>query len=276
MMLPKAAKLGILAGGGELPRLLIQACQNAGRDVFVIAFKDQCDAQTTQGVDHAWVRIGKAGESIEQLRAHNVEELVMAGRIQKPGMAQLMPDLRTLKFLASGVLSKGDDSLLSAIVHTLEVEEGFRMVGVQDVMPELLAPAGVLGHVQPTDEQKNAIAAAIHAAKDLGTKDLGQAAVARADTVVALEERAGTDAMLQSLVGNPQAVGAVLAKMMKPDQETRADLPTIGVATVEHAARAGLAGVVVEAGASLIINRAAVIQAADAAGLFVLGVRHDA
>jgi len=276
MMLPKAAKLGILAGGGELPRLLIQACRNAGRAVFVIAFKDQCDVETTQGVDHAWVRMGKAGQSIQELRANGVEELVMAGRIRKPGMAQLMPDLRTLKFLASGMLHKGDDSLLSAIVHTLEVEEGFRMVGVQDVMPELLAPVGVLGHIQPTEAQQGAIKAAIHAAKALGSKDLGQAAVAHADGVVALEERAGTDAMLESLEGNAQARGAVLAKMMKPGQETRADLPTIGVLTVEHAARAGLAGVVVEAGSSLILNRAAVIAAADAAGLFVVGVRHDA
>ena len=273
MMPTKARKLGILAGGGELPRLLIDACQRTGRAVFVIAFKAQCDPETVEGVDHAWVGVGKAGKSIEHLKANGVEELVMAGRIKKPSMAQLMPDVRTLKFFASGVLNKGDDTLLSAIVQSLESEEGFRMVGVQDVMPELLAPEGVLGSVTPSDADQGSIASAIHAALELGEKDLGQAAVAHEGRVVALEERAGTDAMLKSLIGNAQAKGAVLAKMLKPGQERRADLPTIGVATIENAMLAGLSGVVVEAGASLIINQNAVIDAANAAGLFVVGVK---
>ena len=273
MMPPKAAKLGILAGGGELPRLLIEACQGAGRDIFVVAFKEQCDQATVEGTDHAWVRLGQAGKAIDHLKANAVEELVMAGRIQKPSMAQLRPDVRAMKFFASGVLNKGDDTLLSAIVQFLETEEGFRLVGVHDVMPELLAPEGVLGRIEPAEADQLSIKTAIHAALELGAKDLGQAAVAHAHSVVALEDRAGTDAMLESLVGNPDAKGAVLAKMMKPGQERRADLPAIGVATVKNAARAGLSGVVVEAGGSLIINRTAVTAAADAAGLFVLGVK---
>lgn len=272
-MSAKAAKLGILAGGGELPRLLIEACQSAGRAVFVIAFKSQCDPETVQGVDHAWLRIGQAGKSIELLHANKVEELVMAGRIRKPSMGQLLPDARTLKFLASGVMNKGDDSLLSAIVQTLESDEGFRLVGVHDVMPELLAPEGVLGEVVPSAADLVSIDTAVHAARDLGANDLGQAAVARALSIVALEERAGTDAMLESLVGNAGARGGVLAKMLKPGQERRADLPTIGVATIENAARAGLGGVVVEAGASLIVDRAAALKAADAAGLFIVGAK---
>jgi len=275
-MPPKAAKLGILAGGGELPRLLIETCQNSGREVFVIAFKSQCDPETTQNVEHAWVNIGKAGAAIEQLRAHGVEELVMAGRIQRPSMAQLMPDARALKIIGAGVMNKGDDSLLSTIVHALETEEGFHFVGVHEVMPELLAPEGVLGRIHPSEQQQIAIRLAIHAAKDLGAKDLGQAAVASALGVIALEERAGTDAMLESLLGAAQAQGAVLAKMMKPGQERRADLPTIGVHTVENAARAGLGGIVVEAAGALILNRAAVVKAADAQGLFVMGVTQNA
>lgn len=274
-MPPKAAKLGILAGGGELPRLLIQACRATGREVFVLAFKSQCDPETTLGVDHAWVNIGKAGQAIDLLHANSVRELVMAGRIQKPSMAQLMPDARTLKFIASGLLNKGDDSLLSGIVQLLESEEGFRMVGVHDVMPELLAPEGVLGNFPPNDADQVSVHTAVHAAKDLGAKDIGQAAVARGDNVIALEERAGTDAMLKSLVGNPDATGGVLAKMTKPGQERRADLPAIGVATLENAARIGLRGVVVEAGGALIINRDAVIEAANRTGLFVVGIAHE-
>lgn len=271
-MPPKAAKLGILAGGGELPRLLIQTCRTMGRAVFVIAFKDQCDPQTTLDVDHAWLNIGKAGQAIDQLHANAVREVVMAGSINKPTMAQLMPDARALKVIASGLFNKGDDSLLSAIVQLLEREEGFHVVGVHEVMPDLLAPEGVLGSFSPSEADQVSIHTAVGAAKKLGAKDIGQAAVARADSIVALEERAGTDAMLTNLRGNLAANGAVLAKMCKPEQERRADLPAIGVATIENAARAGLRGVVVEAGGALIINRAAVIAAADQTGLFVVGI----
>lgn len=265
-------KLGILAGGGELPRLLINTCRAQGREVFVIALKSQCDQETAKDVDHAWLRLGAAGKAIEILKSNNVVELVMAGRIQKPSMAQLMPDARTMKFMASGMLGKGDDTLLSAIVEELETREGFRFVGVHDVMPELLAPEGVLGTIAPDDNDQPSITEAVHAARDLGAKDLGQAAVARGNRVIALEDRAGTDAMLDSLKGNAEAQGGVLAKMLKPGQETRADLPTIGVTTIEYAAEVGLKGVVVHAGGALIINRPDVVAAADRLGLFLVGV----
>ena len=271
-MFPKLLKLGILAGGGPLPRLLIQACQNDKRQVFVIAFQGQCDPQTVLGVDHAWVRLGRTGKAIELLHANKVEQLVMAGYIQKPSLRQLMPDAKTLKFIAEGLFSKGDDSLLSAIVHNLESEENFTFVGVQDVLPDLLTPQGVLGRVHPSDDDLKAIDLAVKAALDLGAKDTGQAAVAGLNGLIALEERSGTDALLKNLIGNKEAKGCVLAKMCKPGQEKRADLPTVGVVTVEHAHNAGLAGIVVEAGASLIIDRLAVIQAADRAGLFLVGV----
>jgi len=271
-MSPKPAKLGIIAGGGELPRLLIKACQDAGRAVFVIALESHCDPETVIGVDHAWVRMGRAGKSIKLLHANKVEQLVMAGRVNKPTLVQLLPDARTLKALAGGILNQGDDGLLSAIVQDLETNEGFAFVGVHEVMPDLLSPNGVLGKVQPTEADLATLKIAVQAALDLGGKDVGQAAVANADRVVALEDRSGTDAMLKSLIGNVQAKGGVLAKMCKPHQEKRADLPTIGEITIENAALAGLRGVAVEAGASLMINRAQVIKAADDAGLFLIGV----
>ena len=271
-MSPDAPKLGILAGGGELPRLLIQSCLSTGREIFVIAFKGQCDEVTTVGVDHAWVRLGAAGKSIQLLKANGVQELVMAGHIRRPSMAALMPDARAIRFLAGGAMNRGDDGLLRTIISGLEREEGFRMIGVHEVMPQLLSPAGILGVVVPTDEDQINIAAAIHAAKDLGAADKGQAAVALAGEVVALEEQDGTDAMLTRLIRSGQARGGVLAKMTKPGQERRADLPTIGMRTVENAHAAGLSGIVVEAGGAIIVGRDDVIANANAKGLFVLGV----
>lgn len=266
-------KLGILAGGGELPRLLIAACREAGRDVFVVAFKDQCDTQTTVGVDHAWVRLGAAGAALKALRKNGVKDLVMAGRIKRPSFTGLMPDVSAVRFLAGGLFNKGDDGLLRGIIKTLEEDEGFRIVGVHDVLPELLSPEGVIGSIAPAEDAQIDIAAAQEAARRLGAEDKGQAAVALGGHTVALEERDGTDAMLARLIEGGQARGGVLAKMCKPGQEKRADLPAIGLKTVENAARAGLKGIVVEAGASIIVRRDQVAQAADEKGLFVMGVK---
>jgi len=271
-MPPDAPKLGILAGGGELPRLLIQSCRAVGRDVFVIAFKGQCDEETLAGVDHAWVRLGAAGKSIQLLKDNGVRELVMAGHIRRPSMTALMPDARAIRFLAGGALSRGDDGLLRTIIDGLEREEGFRMVGMHEVMPELLSPTGVLGLVAPADEDQSNIDVAVHGALDLGARDQGQAAVAVGGVVVALEEQDGTDAMLTRLFISGLARGGVLAKMTKPGQERRADLPTIGTLTVQNAHAAGLKGIVVEAGGSIIVDRDAVIAAANEKGLFVVGV----
>jgi len=266
-------KLGILAGGGELPRLLVNACHVADRDVFVIAFKGQCDRQTTCGVDHAWVRLGAAGQTIQRLRDNGVEDLVMAGRIRRPGIASLMPDARALKILAGGVMNRGDDGLLRTIIEALEHEEGFHMVGVHDVMPELLSPQGVLGDMVPTATEQVDIDVAVRAALDLGAQDKGQAAVALGGHVVALEDQHGTDAMLKRLAGSGQGRGGVLAKMTKPGQERRADLPTIGPDTIDNAHDAGLKGIVLEAHGSLIVERDKVIEAANAKGVFVVGVK---
>ena len=140
-------------------------------------------------------------------------------------------------------------------------------------MPELLSPQGPVGALTPSADDQADIDAAVHAALDLGTQDKGQAAVARDAQVVALEEQDGTDAMLTRLIKSGQARGGVLAKMTKPGQERRADLPAIGRKTVENAHAAGLKGIVVEAGGSLIVGREAVVAAADALGLFVVGVK---
>lgn len=274
MMPSDAPKLGILAGGGDLPRLLIQACQKAGRDVFVIAFKDQCDAQTVAGIDHAWVRLGAAGKSIEALKNAGVVDLVMAGHIRRPSVTALMPDARAVRFLAGGVLNRGDDGVLRTIVSALEREEGFHMVGAHEVLPELLSPQGVMGQISPSLEDQVDIDVAVHAALALGEADKGQAAVAKAGQVVALEDQDGTDAMLKRFTqANGFDKGGVLAKMTKPGQERRADLPTIGLDTIDHAFAAGLKGIVVEAGGSIMVGREAVVKAADDKGLFLVGVK---
>lgn len=272
-------KLGILAGGGRPPALLIDACIRSGRPFFVIAFEGQAEPALVaprpdgRSVPHAWMRLGAAGRAVRTLRREGVGELVMVGRMRRPPLSSLWPDLWTLRFLIRhGGLPRGDDALLRAIVEAL-TGEGFAVVGVEALLPDLLAPAGPLGALRPDAEAEADIGRGVEAALALGGRDVGQAAVVRRGQVIGLENRDGTDALLAACAkARPARPSGVLVKMAKPGQERRVDLPTIGPETVEGAAAAGLAGIAVEAGGALVVERQAVAAAADAAGLFVVGV----
>lgn len=274
-MQPKPkTKLGILAGRGELPARIIKSCQETGRDFFIIAFEAQTDSGLIpEGAEHAWVRLGAAGTAIKHLRQAGVKELVMAGAIKRPGLKDLRPDLWATKFFAtSGAASLGDDGLLKALIRALE-GEGFSIVGIDDLLPDIIAPVGVYGKVSPDGEAQTNIALARNAALTIGTEDIGQGAVAAQGRVLIREDAEGTDAMLghiETLSGRER--GGVLVKVCKPGQETRADLPTIGVHTVKAAAMAKLDGIAVEAGRALVVDMDGVIAEADRYGLFVVGI----
>jgi hypothetical protein len=272
-------RLGILAGGGMLPALLVDTCIRSGRPFFVIAFEGQAEpalvAPRADGkpVPHGWVRVGAAGRTVRLLRQAGARELVMAGRMRRPSLMTLRPDFWALRFLwRHRGLKRGDDALLRALVAALD-GEGFRVVGVDSLLPELLAPVGVLGVVQPDAAALADIRLAVEAALSIGARDVGQAAVARLGRVIGREGPRGTDALLADCAGErPPTPSGVLVKMAKPGQERRVDLPAVGPDTVAAATRAGLAGIAVEAGGALLVERDALIAAADAAGLFVMGV----
>lgn len=269
-----AGRLGILAGGGGLPARLIEVCRRSGRDVFVLAFEGQTDSATVRDVAHAWIRLGQTSQALASLRAAGVEDVVMVGRIERPSLSALRLDLRTVQLLAkSGAGALGDDGLLQVAVGTLE-DEGFRVLGVDDILADLLAPDGPCGALAPDAQGEADIARGIAVARALGQADVGQAVVVQQSIVLGVEAVEGTDALLARCRELRRAgPGGVLVKVRKPQQETRVDLPTIGVGTVDHAAAAGLRGIAVEAGGALIVDRPAVAAAADAAGLFVVGVR---
>ncbi|HMK67064.1 MAG TPA: UDP-2,3-diacylglucosamine diphosphatase LpxI, partial [Stellaceae bacterium] len=190
-----------------------------------------------------------------------------------PSLASLMPDWRAAKFFARiGLRALGDDGLLSAIIKELELE-GFRVVGIESILGGLLAPKGPLGRIEPDEQARADIARGLEVARALGALDIGQAAVVQQGIVLGVEAADGTDALIARAGSlRREGPGGVLVKIAKPGQERRADLPTIGVRTVEAAANAGLRGIAVEAGAALVVDRAAVAAAADGAALFVLGV----
>lgn len=270
---PAEGRLGIIAGGGALPHQLIAACRALDREVFVLALEGQADKDLTTDVAHGWNRVGAAGAGIEKLRAAGVRDLVFAGRVKRPSLAALRPDRKALAILAgiAGGFGAGDNAILAAVTRTLE-NEGFRVVGAEEILGGLLAVEGAYGARRPDDADNADIAHGVVAARDLGRADRGQAAVVRAGVVLGLEDETGTDALLARCAASAGGRGGVLVKVSKPGQERRVDLPTIGPDTVENAARAGLAGIAVEAGGALVVDRAEVARRADAAGLFVVGI----
>lgn len=264
--------LGLLCGSGWLPAELLRCADATALDVFIIAFEGQTPDDLVEGRPHARVRLGAAGASIKALRDAGCQDLVMAGSLARPPLAALRPDLWTAGFLArTGAYRLGDDGLLAALIGQLETGEGFRVLDVADLMPGLRAPNGPIGSRSPNADSEPAIRRAIAGATALGEADTGQACVATTEAVIAEEGRGGTAAMLDALTERGGAPGGVLAKTLKPGQETRVDRPAIGPDTVEQVARAGLAGIVVHAHEALILDRAAVTAAADAHGVFVIG-----
>ena len=272
-MRPPSAKLGIVAGGGGLPGRLIAACRECRRDVFVIALEGITDRDGLDGASHAWVHLGALERMIGLLREAAVEEVVLAGPVPRPSLRTLRLDKRALKRLVGlrpGAL--GDDRLLSLIVDELEGED-FRVVGVDTILTDLLAPEGAVGALEPDADARVDIAAGVRVARALGALDVGQAVVVQHGVVLGVEAIEGTDALLARCRDlRRDGPGGVLVKLKKPGQERRADLPTIGPDTVANARAAGLSGIAVEAGNALIVDRAKVAEAADAGGLFVVGI----
>ena len=266
-------KLGILAGGGELPQLLIRKCGDLGRPVHVIALTGHAEPAVVEMSPHDWVRLGAAAEAFSKLRDAGAEEVVFAGKIHRPSLRELMPDWRTARFLAHiGGRLLSDNRLVAAIIGEFEAE-GFRVVGPGDVAPELLARAGPYGRLEPTADEARAIDAGFVAAREGGRRDQGQAAVVWGEGGVMLEGPDGTDALIDRVGSRPEgAAGAILVKARKPQQELRADPPVIGPRTIGHAVAARFRGIAIEAGGVLILDPDRLAAEADKAGMFLLGV----
>lgn len=272
-------KLGLIAGGGALPVTLAAHCAQARRPLFVLRLKGLADPALS-----AWpgaeVGLAELGRSLALLRENGCESVCFAGNVARPDLSALKPDLRGLRALPAAIAAarKGDDALLRFLVREIETE-GFAVEGAQEIDAGLLLQEGPLGALSTPTALEPDIALAIRIARAIGALDVGQASVVVDGVVLATEAQEGTDAMLRrcaelppALRGTEAARRGVLVKWPKPMQERRVDLPTIGRRTVELAAAAGLAGIVGEADSVLLVDREAIAEAADALGLFVVGL----
>lgn len=266
--------LGILAGGGDLPARVADAARADGRAVFVVGLEGFADPATLVPYPHAIIRLGAAGRILAALRAQRCRDLVLIGAVRRPSVLNLRPDTVGVRLLArvGRAAFAGDDGLLSALIHVLG-EEGFRVVAAHEILADALAPAGLLTRAGPDEQAAADIARGVAVARALGGVDVGQGCVVQQGVVLAVEAVEGTDAMLARCAALARVgAGGVLVKLVKPNQERRADLPTIGAGTVLAAAGAGLRGIAFEAQGAMLVDRATTVAAADAAGLFLLGL----
>ncbi|HEV2302375.1 MAG TPA: UDP-2,3-diacylglucosamine diphosphatase LpxI [Stellaceae bacterium] len=268
-----APRLGIIAGAGTLPRRLVEHCRAIGRDVFVLALEEAAEPETVRDVPHAWCRIGAAATGLSLLRENRVEELVLAGGVRRPSLAALRPDWRAAQLFARiSYRALGDDGLLSAVVKEFE-REGFRVIGAQELMATSEMPQGPLGAFSPDAQAAADIARGVAVARALGALDIGQAVVVQQGLVLGVEAIDGTDELIRRCGRLArQGPGGVLVKIEKPGQEARVDRPTIGPRTVALAAEAGLRGIAVGAGSTIVVDRDEVRELADRHGVFVVGV----
>lgn len=276
----RTGRLAIIAGHGFLPLHVAEAARAAGDEPFVVCLQDEADRDFS-AFDHAVAGVGDQARIQALFKERDVRRVVMSGGVRRrPEWRQIRPTFSTLIKLPQALktlLAGGDDAVLRMVISLFE-GMGCRVVGVHEILPALLADVGVLGRHQPSEEERRDILRGAEAARLLGQLDVGQGAVSVGGRIVALEGVEGTDAMLQR-VGELRSAGrvskrrrGVLVKLCKPQQDMRADLPTIGPSTIEAIVAAGLGGIAVEAGRALIVERDAMLKAADEAGVFVCGI----
>lgn len=272
------ARLGLIAGGGDLPRAIAARCEAEGRPVFVVRLGGFADAHLERWPGQTF-GMAEIGGILKALRREGCEAVCLAGNVNRPDFRRLKPDLKGASVLPGIVAAatQGDDALLRKILAVFE-QEGFAVEGADDILGGETLSVGALGTVTPGAEQLSDLRKALHVAEKAGELDIGQGAVVCDGLVLAVEAQEGTDAMLSRVAGLPadlrgsiSARKGVLAKAPKPIQDLRVDMPVIGARTVEMAAAAGLAGIGGIAGRLILIDRAAIIDKADRLGLFVWG-----
>jgi UDP-2,3-diacylglucosamine hydrolase len=271
--------LALICGGGSLPLTVAEAAAARGREVMLFLLRGIADPVLAARFPHHWLYLGQGGKFLRLARADGCRDVVFIGSVVRPSLWQIRLDFWSLRRVPRLLLAfrGGDDHLLSNVARQFE-ELGFRLVGAHEIAPNILMPEGPLGGAEPSARDRDDIALGFDYLRATGPFDVGQAVVVAGRRVLAVEAAEGTDLMLQRVAemrknGRVRApVGAgVLVKAPKPGQDTRFDLPAIGPRTVEGVARAGLAGMAVAAGSSIVAEPEKLVAAADRAKVFVFG-----
>ena len=278
-MQPQPGPIAILAGSGRFPELLAENLRRAGRACRILAIRGFADASLRRSADAA-VDLLDVKRVLACLREWRPSAVTLAGGVHRPkpsAVFNAVSMLRNRRELAD-LMGRGDDQLLRGVIQLLE-EQGHSVIGVHDLAPELLASSGLSGFQRPSEEDLHAVRIGMSFLTDISSYDMGQGVVVADERIIAVEGPEGTDRMLARvqrlrrawpLRRTPSA--GVLVKMPKKGQDLRVDLPAIGPRTFVRAAKAGLRGVAVASGVTLILDREETVRIADRLGLFLLGV----
>jgi len=277
--------LGLIAGNGRFPFLLLEAARAQGLRVVVAAIKEEADpemderARLDDGVSVHWMSLGELSRLIEMFQREGVTRAVMAGQVKhKQIFSSIRPDWRLAKLLLN-LRTRNTDMLLGAVAKVLE-DEGITLMSSTAFLEPMLAPEGVLTQRAPDEDERGDIEYGLRVARGVAGFDLGQTVVIAAGACVAVEAMEGTDATIARagmLLRSQDAASTLqrrltVVKVAKPQQDMRFDVPVVGVPTVEAMRSAGATCLCVEAGRTLAFDREAMVAAADAAGIAIVGM----
>jgi len=271
-------RLGLIAGNGRFPFLVLDAARAAGHDVSVVAIKEEAFPDLAEAARRAsaafdWVSLGQLGTCIKLLKAAGVSQAVMAGQVKHAKLfSGIVPDLTLLGVLMR-LKARNTDALISGVADVLR-DNGIELIDSTALLAPLLARGGVVTKRAPRGEEQTDLEFGYRIADALAGLDVGQTVVVKARAVVAVEAMEGTDATI-TRAGQLAGPGACVVKVAKPDQDMRFDVPVIGVSTIEAMARAGATLLSVDAGKTLMIDGAAIVSAADQAGIAIVGRLRD-
>ena len=268
------SRIGLIAGNGRFPFLALQGARGLGHDVTVVAVKEEAfpeleSAAKSAGADLHWVSLGHLGRCITILKGAGVTRAVMAGQVKHAKIfSGIIPD-RTLLSVLMRLKARNTDALISAVAEVMR-DEGIELMNSTEFLEPLLANTGVLSARPPTEEERGDFAFGYRLADTIAGLDIGQTIVVKDKAVVAVEAMEGTDEVI-ARAGRLAGAGVRVVKVAKPNQDMRFDVPVIGVATIAAMRAAGATALSVDAGRTLVLDGRDVFDAADAAGIAIVG-----
>jgi DUF1009 family protein len=270
-------KLGLIAGNGRFPFLVLEAARSAGHDVTIIALEGEAFPDLATAAARApaaavhWISIGQLGACISLLKKAGVSQAVMAGQVKHTRLfTDIRPDLTALSLITK-LKSRNTDAIISAVADVLK-DHGITLLDSTAFLAPLLAREGVLTRRAPSSEEQTDLAFGYSIADAIAGLDIGQTIAVKAAAVVAVEAMEGTDAVI-ARAGQLAGSGVRIVKVAKPKQDMRFDVPVVGVSTIEAMKDAGATILSVDAGKTLMIDGDAIVKAADEADIAIVGRR---
>ena len=267
-------KLGLIAGNGRFPFLVLDAARALGYDVTIVAVKDEAFPDLNLAAGRApaaaihWISLGHLGKCVKVLRDGGIAQAVMAGQVKHTKIFNVIPDMTMLSVFRR-LKSRNTDAVIAAVVEVLR-ENGIELLDSTAFLAPLLARSGVMTRRAPNESEQAELTFGYRMADAIAGLDIGQTICVKAQAVVAVEAMEGTDETI-ARAGKLTGGGFAVIKVAKPNQDMRFDVPVVGVATIEQMRAAGATMLSVDAGKTLLVDGDAIVRAADDAGIAVVG-----